>query len=148
MQTFLPYPNFEQSARCLDRKRLGKQRGEAKQILMILRNDTAHWKDPDAWQNHTAVLMWVNFPYALAEYGRIICDEWIRRGFVDNTKPYFTKRKPLFEVPMPPWLGREDIHASHRSRLLEKDFDWYSQFGWKEEPGTEYVWPYRKMETA
>jgi len=29
MQTFLPYPGFADSARVLDRRRLGKQRGEA-----------------------------------------------------------------------------------------------------------------------
>lgn len=35
MQTFLPYANFEASAKVLDYKRLGKQRVEAKQILEI-----------------------------------------------------------------------------------------------------------------
>lgn len=35
MQTFLPYSSFEESAKCLDNKRLGKQRVEAKQILEI-----------------------------------------------------------------------------------------------------------------
>ena len=35
MQTFLPSPNFTESARILDNKRLGKQRVEAKQILQI-----------------------------------------------------------------------------------------------------------------
>lgn len=35
MQTFLPYPEFIKSAQCLDNKRLGKQRVEAKQILEI-----------------------------------------------------------------------------------------------------------------
>ncbi len=36
MQTFLPYTDFKQSARCLDYKRLGKQRLEARTILNIL----------------------------------------------------------------------------------------------------------------
>lgn len=35
MNTFLPYPSFDESAKCLDYKRLGKQRVEAKQILEI-----------------------------------------------------------------------------------------------------------------
>ena len=33
MQTFMPYPDYSESARCLDRQRLGKQRVEAFQIL-------------------------------------------------------------------------------------------------------------------
>lgn len=36
MQTFLPYPDFAQSAACLDNKRLGKQRVECLQILRAL----------------------------------------------------------------------------------------------------------------
>lgn len=36
MQTFLPENTFSLSAACLDNKRLGKQRVEAKQILMTL----------------------------------------------------------------------------------------------------------------
>ena len=34
MQTFLPFPDFQQSAAVLDRVRLGKQRVEALQILV------------------------------------------------------------------------------------------------------------------
>jgi hypothetical protein len=36
MQTFMPYSDFEKTARCLDNKRLGKQRVEAWQILNTL----------------------------------------------------------------------------------------------------------------
>ena len=36
MQTFLPHRDFEQSAKCLDMKRLGKQRVEAYQLLLIM----------------------------------------------------------------------------------------------------------------
>jgi len=38
MQTFLPYKDFVKSVRCLDNKRLGKQRVEAYQILLTLQN--------------------------------------------------------------------------------------------------------------
>ena len=33
MQTFLPYPSFEESAKVLDWRRLGKQRVEGMQII-------------------------------------------------------------------------------------------------------------------
>ncbi len=35
MQTFLPYQDFTETAKCLDYRRLGKQRVEAKRILKI-----------------------------------------------------------------------------------------------------------------
>lgn len=41
----------------------------------------------------------------------------------------------------PHWFGSEEFHASHRSNLLRKDPDHYSQFEWTEGPDIEYVWP-------
>jgi uncharacterized protein (DUF2132 family) len=38
MQTFMPYPSFRKSLDCLDNKRLGKQRVEAKQIYNIVKD--------------------------------------------------------------------------------------------------------------
>jgi hypothetical protein len=49
MQTFLPYSSFEESARILDYRRLGKQRVEAWQILRSLDGITK------GWSNHPAV---------------------------------------------------------------------------------------------
>ncbi len=53
MQTFLPYPDFAESARVLDNKRLGKQRVEVLQILNVLTDSTRK-----GWRNHPAVAMW------------------------------------------------------------------------------------------
>lgn len=36
MQTFLPYPDFAESASVLDRQRLGKQRVETLQVMKAL----------------------------------------------------------------------------------------------------------------
>jgi len=55
MQTFLPYVNFAESAKCLDYRRLGKQRVEAKQILDVLNGKTT------AWQNHPCVKAWKGY---------------------------------------------------------------------------------------
>jgi hypothetical protein len=54
MQTFLPSTSFIQSAKCLDYKRLGKQRVEAKTIINILEGKTTS----NAWRNHPATKMW------------------------------------------------------------------------------------------
>ena len=45
MQTFLPYPDFKKSAKCLDYKRLGKQRCESWQIYLALTKENYGWKE-------------------------------------------------------------------------------------------------------
>lgn len=132
MQTFLPYPSFEESARCLDNKRLGKQRVESLTILKTLRGEISGWK------YHPAVKMWRGYEEALKEYGRIICIRWVVRGFNDSLFSNFEWTKGII---YPPWLGDERLHSSHRSNLLRKDFKWYSQFGWKEDATLVYWWP-------
>jgi hypothetical protein len=146
MQTFLPYPDFSESVRCLDWRRLGKQRVEAWQILNVL-NSPAGAKT--AWINHPAVLMWKGYSTALAVYCEHACIEWSRRGYRD------TIRNRLWQLSgiciTPPWLGGAEFHAAHRSILLAKQPNWYSRFGWPEQPAMRnekgsfpYVWPVRK----
>lgn len=143
MQTFLPYPNFDNSANVLDYRRLGKQRVEASQILDIVSkaNSTSRWK------NHPAVLMWEGFSIALAEYGIAICKEWIYRGYKDNLLPRFEtylKISKAGKTTYPFWLGIDKFHAAHRAALLAKDYEWYSKFGWSEKAEINYYWPIRK----
>jgi hypothetical protein len=160
MQTFLPYRNFEKSAKCLDFRRLGKQRIEAKQILDILLGRTKS----KAWINHPAVRMWRGYELALQEYYNTVVREWVKRGYkntmelelVDipniylqdffvnayssntiNIKSGPTKH-PDFKIPA--WLT-EEFCASHRAALLCKFPEWYSRFGWIEKPEINYVWP-------
>jgi len=153
MQTFLPYPDFAQSAHCLDNKRLGKQRVECLQILKTLAKgptevvqkidrrtgDTVaiHRKTP--WYNHPAVQQWKGYELFLVSYALAVCREWKFRGFSDTCEDKIN----AFSVPggRPPWLGNEAYHASHRSNLLRKDFAHYSQFGWTEPATLPYVWP-------
>lgn len=136
MQTFLPYRSYEESARCLDRQRLGKQRIEAMLILHILRGDG--WQ---RWRNHPAVRMWRGHEAELVRYGVAMCDEWIRRGYRDSTRERLLALMPAVDNGPPEWLGYERLHSSHRSNLLRKDFDYYRRFGWKESPDQPYYWP-------
>lgn len=147
MQTFLPYDKFLQSASVLDTSRLGKQRSEAKQILMVLLGETQHWKDPNAWRHHPAVLMWRGYEISLAKYGIVICETWINQGHIDNTLPWFKERYHS-KGNDPHWLGDPSFHAAHRSNLLRKDPEWYGQFGWRESPDLPYVWPENTVPTA
>lgn len=137
MQTFLPYPSFTDSAKSLDRQRLGKQRVEAWQILLAL---TGHIT---GWQNHPVTLMWKGHEGALVEYALTMCREWTDRGYVDNLAAKVAELRDqhgLFNRDVPPWLGLEAFHRSHRSNLVRKLPAFYvPQFGdLQPEP---YVWP-------
>jgi pyrimidine dimer DNA glycosylase len=88
MQTFLCEPNFAETAKCLDYRRLGKQRVEAKQILeinLILKNpenftidgagyilqkglqsgQSMYYKPLIEWRNDGGKLKWENHPAVL-----------------------------------------------------------------------------------
>lgn len=138
MNTFLPYPNFEKSARCLDNRRLGKQRIEVLTILRVLNDEV------QGWRNHPAVLMWHGYTEALVEYGCAICDEWIRRGCRDNCRWQIVAHSWGSAVQMPQWFGRADFHRSHQSNLLRKDPQFYRRFKQYVPPDLPYVWPVTK----
>lgn len=133
MQTFLPYKNFEETSQVLDYKRLGKQRVEAFQILNLLLNRT----ESKSWRNHPAVKMWVRYENALKEYYNCAVKEWIKRGYKNTMKFEVIEG----EIIYPAWFEREEFFASHRSNLLRKNKEYYSQFGWNEEDNLPYVWP-------
>lgn len=144
MQTFLPSPGYEESASILDNKRLGKQRVENLQIMRILVTGTG-----GGWKRHPAVLMWKGYEASLLDYQYAICFEWhVMRGFKDTclrkTMDWFWTAPHLAEDKAEPWwLGREDIHLSHRSNLLRKDPEWYGDFVFEKNlpDDLEYVWP-------
>ena len=151
MQTFLPYPDFAASARVLDDRRLGKQRVEALQVVRALTRPTYGWK------NHPAVLMWKGYEEALASYSVAICREWCRRGFADTcqTKVLTELAEAGVRIPprtpsrlrraraLPPWLGDDAVHRSHRAALLRKNSAWYGRY-FDEPADLPYTWPVRK----
>jgi hypothetical protein len=132
MQTFLPYSDFEKSAKCLDYRRLGKQRVEAMQLVKALTDENY------GWQNHPITNMWRGYVEALKLYHNIMIYEWQLRGYNNTMLKYATIQNP----PMPEWLGSEEFHESHRRKLLWKNPEWYNQFDWGEVPLEEpkYVW--------
>lgn len=140
MQTFLPYASFVETARCLDWKRLGNQRRECKQVLAPLIGITK------AWGTHPAILQWKGYERALCLYSLAICNEWRKRGYRDETRPYFLHwfYSLRGDIVMPPWLGMREYHESHQSALLRKDYTWYSRFDWDVSHDIPYFWPIRK----
>ena len=148
MQTFLPYDNYAQSAKVLDRQRLGKQRVENLQIIKAL-------TDPGyGWQNHPAVKMWRGHLGALLDYQRAICNEWTSRGYKDTclnksmlivadiTDLQLQGVPNNDEFAEPKWLGNPSLHRSHRSNLLRKNRDHYKPlFELSLPDDLPYIWP-------
>jgi hypothetical protein len=142
VQTFLPYESFRESARVLDRRRLGKQRIEAIQILRI----NLGLSTP-GWANHPAVKMWRDHETWLFHYTRTMRDEWAYRGYRnDATDKHLDEIESLIGTDIrradrPAWLGDERIHASHRANLVRKMPEYYGRLWPDVIPQDGYVWP-------
>lgn len=150
MQTFLPYRDFEASARVLDTRRLGKQRVETLQIVKAL-------LQPDyGWRNHPAVLMWKGYEEALGRYGIEVCRVWRTRGFADTCQPKILAHLGLLGIDLvrgqdelaaagalPRWLGETALHRSHQSALLRKDPALYGPSFPGVPDDLPYLWPVR-----
>lgn len=148
MQTFLPHPDFAESAAVLDPRRLGKQRVEALQVLRALTRPAYGWK------RHPAVRMWAGFADGVAAYGLAVCDEWVRRGHADTCaatigldlaaagRPAPRTQAELARLRLlPDWLGDERLHRSHRSALVRKDPEFYGPRFPDTDPELPYFWP-------
>ena len=134
MQTFLPYLLFEETASILDYRRLGKQRVEAFQIHNIITQP--HYVG--SWAHHPAVKMWRGYENALKLYVNVMIAEWVRRGY-RNTLLYYDIETS--DIIFPWWLGDAIFHDSHKSNLLRKFPEYYSQFHWGVSDDLPYVWP-------
>lgn len=136
MQTFLPYPSFQKSAKVLDRQRLGKQRVEAYQILLALKGKKSGWK------NHPAVKMWRGYENSLAMYGVAVCEEWIGRGYKDTCREKISLlMNPKKKTVHPVWIGKRKFHASHKSNLIRKDRNHYEKYFGEISGDLPYIWP-------
>ena len=150
MQTFLPYPDFERSARVLDAKRLGKQRVECIQVLRgLTRSDYG-------WRHHPAVLMWGGHPETLGRYAFTMCEAWTGLGFADTCAAtigvdlleagvHDVRSQAELEAAgdLPSWLGDPAFHRSHQSALVRKDPGHYRSLFPGVPDDLAYVWPVR-----
>lgn len=85
--------------------------------------------------------MWRDTPQALVDYGLAICREWINRGYKDTCYDKINAYNTNTPIRvMPSWLGRENIHVSHKSNLIRKMPAYYKPL-WPEIPDNiPYVW--------
>jgi Pyrimidine dimer DNA glycosylase len=134
--TFLPVPCFVSSAKILDRKRLNQQCNEVEWLLRALKEKSGRV------YSHPCAKMWEGFETTLITYGLEMC-----KAMGSDNNRYFRicSYTLLFEqnVLMPPWLGLEALHSSHRGNLLRKDSAYYGKFGWTDSPLLPYYWPGR-----
>jgi hypothetical protein len=170
MQTFMPYPDYRKSLESLDKSRLQKQSIESSQILdTILGLPTKKGTKRKGWLNHPAKIMWEKNPGALLQYFIVnikICkDKNIKTEYCDSRLEIYEKFN--LDSSLPVWFGNEEVHSSHRNRLLQKGWEqmldaemnetkiiaahktisWYKSFDWdemqdKELMHREYKWPY------
>jgi hypothetical protein len=141
VQTFLPYASFAESARALDAPRLGKQRVETFQLLR------AQTVPGYGWRHHPAAKMWWGYVPALVSYGLAMTDAWTATGRADTVREKLLAFAPEVdgvaqaELELPPWLGDEAFHLSHRSNLLRKDPEFYGPLFGAIPDDLPYVWP-------
>jgi hypothetical protein len=162
MQTFVPTTTgYADIAKTLDRQRLNKQALEGWQIMMTLLelDPQGNHRQAKGWRNHPAVKMWRGHEQALNNYVQFMVKEWKSRGYKSTIgdKAEITIKQAVrlgivdpSNDTLPDWLTdpelREAVASSHRVALLNKDYEWYSQFDWVEDTGRrpdtyEYVWP-------
>lgn len=141
MQTFLPYPDFLESANVLDKKRCWKQVVEAHQIIDILTASQSYMGgivEPRSWRNHPAVKMWeghipelkiyfncflktcvevygINTAYVPYNSFTDFCNVYHQRDFIHDS----------VILKMPWWHGNINFHRAMRARLIEKDEAFY-----------------------
>ncbi len=149
MQTFLPYPDFHDSAVVIDKKRCWKQVVEAAQILDVLEGRK------NGWANHPAVKMWIGYNNVLRGYFNVFLHVSKTLHGI-NTKytqlsPYRTGFNPDKDNHdyYPWWLGNKDFHRAMRARLIEKDEEFYlpkfpDDKGFN---GGKYFWPDMETQT-
>jgi hypothetical protein len=149
MQTFLPYPGFAESARVLDKRRLGKQRVETIQVLRALTVPGY------GWRHHPAAAMWAGYEEALVRYGLDICEVWCESGSADTCAVTLvedlasgtalsaarTQAALAAAGELPPWLGDPAFHRSHQAALVRKDPGHYRPYFSDVPDDLPYVWP-------
>jgi hypothetical protein len=144
MQVFVPIASsFKDSIQVLDNKRCFKQVVECCDILKVLRGESSG----SGWRNHPAVLSWQYNIDALQLYAYYALEEVIDRGFnVNKTFEYIMSYDINTNAYPPIWWNDNQIHKSHRYRLLQKKYEFYSQYNWNEMNDDDweqqkYLWP-------
>ncbi|SFN40509.1 hypothetical protein SAMN04487980_101924 [Streptomyces sp. cf124] len=99
--------------------------------------------------------MWAGYEEALVRYGLEVCAVWCEQGRQDSCATTLLADFATFRPgartrdqarlaaagELPPWLGDDAFHRSHRSALLRKDPDVYAPCFPGDPDDLPYVWP-------
>lgn len=154
MIAYLPFDSFPRSVKCLSDHHLQQQIIDIRDIIYLTvrhrlvdipeqfqldRNDADQLWETN--QRHPAVATWMQHNRSLAVLGEDSCKEWIARSYTDTMLPVFGRLlSEPFPIVYPSWLGRQDIHRSHQSALIQLDPDHYGHYQWSVKH-SEIVWP-------
>ena len=136
MQTFLSHYCALDIARSLDDKRLNKQILECDVLLDLILGI----KD-NSWKNHPACKMWKDYPDILMFYRNTMLDEWRYRGKNSNRSYRHDISIDIDNITYPWFMSDERVILSHRSNLVRKYPEYYSQYGWVDYGIQGYYWP-------
>jgi hypothetical protein len=157
------------TASTLDNLRLNKQALEGWQILLTLLelDPTGNHRTPRGWVSHPAVKMWRDYELGLYEYIMAMVREWKKRGYRSTIGDKATQTiQVAFENALlpelqqdnrPPWLQdpikAHAVASTHRTALLVKNYEHYSQFDWPENHNGQpmdyiYFWPTEELQEA
>ena len=163
VNTFILSPDINTMFNDLDKKRLNKQKLEAKQIIenLICYDETGKFKNN--YGNHSATQMWIGYTNHLKVYYNLCIKEWISRGYNNNMPLYEVENEEKYhivnsefidnaayfedfnEYSFPPFCSFLPFIMSHKSSLLKKDPEYYADYA--NEPDMEdyylrgYLWP-------
>ena|SRR5690349_14454490 len=137
MYTFLPYADFEESARVLLLEDLEKQ-----VVHTIIALDCLHERDSltvQAWGRHPLMNMWRGYEVQLTLYGQAMLEQLKLR---ERASELYAKRLQWhydtatfpegFKMEKPPWWSDEQqirwVERSSRSLLIRRDHRYVSVF--------------------
>jgi hypothetical protein len=110
--------------------------------------------------------MWRGSETALYQYIQQMVIEWKSRGYNstigEKARATMVRAGELGLVDptqptTPQWMRDHELYSrltsSHRTALLNKDYEWYRQFNWPEDEGSrpdhyQYLWPTETGELA
>lgn len=143
VETWLPYPNYAESAHVLDTKRLSKQRANVNEIMDVLHEINQESK----YYEHPVIEMWRGFEPQLCEYGLVCCEEWRKRSrkydkLADRIRWHMDcATAGDYTLDKPPWFGNLEFHLAHQSNLVRSDPDYYWKFFVGVPDNLPMIWP-------
>lgn len=136
MQTFLPYPDPAETARCLRTDDLLEQINDVLTILGVL-----HETESTGWALHPVVKMWAGYDVHLGNYGLVLIEEATHRTGLSASVIGDIAQKGdkiawhlecatsgEYTLVSPRWMTSPDLHEAHRSELLRRDPMYYRSF--------------------